>query len=200
MEIHPKFALVRLEKAFRLEGDSLVVTPAVEPAFPRIVFAHRHEVLTGRDAVLHRLFSDAFDPHQSVILESEPTPRPSPSSDSVNRADVIEESTDHLMIHARVSEPALMVVTDAYHPFWRAEALAGSAQSTYEVMPADYVLRAIPLERGEHRIRLEYRIPGWRLAAAFSIASLACYLATLILWGIGKSRSKKLQLASGASE
>jgi hypothetical protein len=183
-----RFALLRLEHVFEVQEGRLVGIPMQEPAFPRIFFARHYEILIGPDAILPRLFSETFAPHQSVILESEPTPRPSPSSDSADRADVIEESTDHLVIHARVSEPAIMVVTDAYHPFWRAEAMAGSAQSTYEVMPADHVLRAIPLERGEHRIRLEYRIPGWRLAALLSIVSLICFLGCLLFWWLRKGR------------
>jgi hypothetical protein len=188
MEIHPRFALLRLEHDVRLKDDSVVTTPAGEPAFPRVFFAHRYEILVGRDAVLHRLFSDTFDPRQSVILESEPEPRPQPLSDSVDTAEIMEESTDHLVIHAKVEEPALMVLTDAYHPFWRAEAMTGSAQSAYEVMPADYVLRAIPLERGEHRIRLEYWIPGWGAAAALSIVSLMSFLGSLLFWWLQKKR------------
>jgi hypothetical protein len=87
-----------------------------------------------------------------------------------------------------------MVVTDAYHPFWRAEAVVGSSQSTYDVMPADYILRAIPLERGEHRIRLEYRIPGWELAATFSVVSLIGFLGALLFWGLRKTRMHRAHL------
>ena len=40
---------------------------------------------------------------------------------------------------------AVLLVTDAYAKGWRARALPGSAQATYDVLPADYTLRGIPL-------------------------------------------------------
>jgi hypothetical protein len=175
IESRKQLALLRLEHLVELEGEELVLVPADEPPLPRIFFAQTYEAFPERYAMLPLLFSDGFDPRHTVLLESEPTPRPSPP-DSAAFAEVIEESTDHLVIHARVNEPALMVVTDAYHPFWRARPIKRGAQSDYEVIPADYVLRAIALERGEHWIKLEYRIPGWNLASAVSIVSLAAFL------------------------
>ncbi len=54
--------------------------------------------------------------------------------------------------------------------------------SITSVMPADYVLRAIPLQAGDHRIRLEYRpiafvIGKWTSLVAwlmFGVAASVC--------------------------
>ena len=55
---------------------------------------------------------------------------------------------------------AILLVTDAYSDGWRAVALPGSSQSSYELLPANAVLRAVPLERGRHRLRIEYAPPA----------------------------------------
>jgi hypothetical protein len=75
--------------------------------------------------------------------------------------------------------PAILLVTDAWHPFWRAESLPGSAQSRYDVLPADGMLRAVPLAAGAHRFRMEYRIPGFAAACGVSAIAWALWLAVV---------------------
>ena len=43
------------------------------------------------------------------------------------------------------------------------------------MLPADYVLRAIPLEAGDHSIRLEYRSPAFTIGKWVSLLSLIAY-------------------------
>ena len=76
--------------------------------------------------------------------------------------------------------PSLLLITDAYARGWRALALPGSAQARYEVMPANYCLRVIPLAAGHHLLRVEYSPSGYRLGKAVSIAAWAVFLALVI--------------------
>ena len=66
----------------------------------------------------------------------------------------------------------LRLVTDGWADGWVARAREGSVQPEYEVLPADYVVRAVPLAAGSHRLRLEYRAPGWRAGAWISMVAL----------------------------
>ena len=52
----------------------------------------------------------------------------------------------------------------------------------YQVLPADYCLRGIPLGRGHHEILLEYRPVAYVVGRWVSLASLFLYLAGVILW------------------
>jgi uncharacterized membrane protein YfhO len=105
-------------------------------------------------------------------------------------ARVVEESSDSLTIEADAKTPSLLLVTDLYSRDWRAVALAGSSQASYRIMPANYVLRAVPLAAGRHRLRMEYVPHSLRLGL---FVSLAAWLA----WWAGAagilSRRRRLQ-------
>jgi uncharacterized membrane protein YfhO len=122
----------------------------------------------------------SFNPAEKVILEAEPNPRPAPSSEP-GRVQIRESGTDALVIEAEVAQPAILLVTDNYDSAWRARALPGSSQQRYEVMPADYTLRAIPLAAGHHRILMEYAPEGFRIGRWISIAAAAGYLVAIAL-------------------
>jgi uncharacterized membrane protein YfhO len=74
-----------------------------------------------------------------------------------------------------------LLITDSYSRGWRALALPGSTQARYEVMPANYCLRAIPLAAGHHLLRLEYSPLGFRVGKVISIAALAVFI-VLTAW------------------
>jgi hypothetical protein len=48
-------------------------------------------------------------------------------------------------------------------------------------MPANYCLRAIPLEAGHHLLRVEYSPLGFRIGKAVSIVAVAVFLALCAL-------------------
>ena len=72
-----------------------------------------------------------------------------------------------------VPAPAILLQTDLYTANWRVRALPGSVGSDYELIPADYILRAMPLTPGTHRLRIEYRPLGFALGKWVSLATLA---------------------------
>ena len=118
------------------------------------------QIKTGRDAILKAIPAPSFNPRTTVILES--TPAPFPDSVPPNgRAHVMAETTDMLDIEATVDRPCILVIADAYAPDWSAKALPQSDQRHYDVMLANYVLRAVPLNAGNHRLRLQYVPPGF---------------------------------------
>ena len=55
-------------------------------------------------------------------------------------------------------------------------------QPHYDVLPADYCLRGIPLAAGFHRILLEYRPRAFVIGKWTTLASLAIYLGLAVLW------------------
>jgi hypothetical protein len=89
------------------------------------------------------------------VLESEPAIKPQPGGES-GTVDIESISTDELHINATVPAPTILLVTDNYSRLWRATPLSPGPQASYDVLPADWVLRAIPLQAGTHHIRLRY--------------------------------------------
>ncbi len=54
------------------------------------------------------------------------------------------------------------------------------------MLPANYVLRAIPLGAGTHRLRLEYCPRGFRVGVWVSVAALAAWLAGVAVFATSR--------------
>jgi hypothetical protein len=151
----------------------------------RLQLLSNYRVQTWRNAECSALLDSSFDPRQTVILEREPEPEPAPGtakSDSPGEARVVSETSDALEIEADINRPALLLVTDLYSQHWRAVSLPGSSQRSYEVMPANYVLRATPLAAGHHRIRFEYAPKTWPIGLLVSTVAWACWSCAFFGW------------------
>jgi hypothetical protein len=134
-------------------------------------------VMPRRDDVLARMYhSDEFEPRSEVILESPPQPPPQ-SFDG--RVKLLRETSDTLEIEADVPQPTLLLVTDAYSTGWRVRPIDVDRQSRYEILPANWMLRAVPLEAGRHHFIMEYspwqyRVGRWVTLIASIIFVFAC--------------------------
>jgi hypothetical protein len=129
-----------------------------------------------------------FDPRRVVILEQEPDPPPARTS-SRGRIELLDESTDHLSLEVELDAPAILLVTDAFESGWRAVALDGSVQSEYQVLPANYVLRAVPLMAGRHRLRLLYSPLAYRAGAWSTGVSCVALLMAGAYWCLQRRSS-----------
>jgi hypothetical protein len=145
---------------------------------PRLQLIQDYAVLTGRDDIFAALTAPAFDPRHEVILETAPHPQPVKSVQQ-GTVKLVDSSTDQLTIQANLPQPAILLITDAYSENWKAVPLADSAQQQYQVLPANYVLRAIPLAAGKHHLRLEYSPPAIRIGKWISVAAVIIYLICL---------------------
>jgi hypothetical protein len=153
---------------------------------PRALLVSSYVVGSSRDDVLSRTADPLFDSRATVVLESQPSPRPEPGGGRASVSTTVV-STEELHIDVDVPTPTILLVTDNYSRFWRATPRAPGPQASYEVMPANWVLRAIPLQAGRHQIRLRYEPHGVTVGFAVTGAALAV-LATAGIFQILRSR------------
>jgi len=145
---------------------------------PHALLVSSYHVGQNRDDILARLAEPSFDARRLVLLESEPSIKPEPGAER-GTVNVTVTSTDELHIDADVPAPAILLVTDNYSRFWRATPRAPGPQASYDVMPANWVLRAIPLQAGRHQIRLRYEPRG--VAVGFAVTGVTL----IVLAGAG---------------
>jgi uncharacterized membrane protein YfhO len=88
---------------------------------------------------------------------------------------VTDLSSDALEIRADVPQASILLVSDGYSDGWTATPLDEDDHREYRVLPADYILRGIPLARGHHHLRLEYRPRAFVVGAWVSVVSLVVY-------------------------
>jgi hypothetical protein len=174
----PLFAMLRLRYAVGQRGNELEIGNAPEPAMSHLHLVSSYRVLPDRNAIFDALRSTTFDPAREVILESELEPRPSPS-ESAGTARIVAASTDMLEIEADTERPVILLITDAFTPSWRAVALPGSVQTSYKLLPANYILRAVPLLVGHHHLRIEYTRDLLTIGKWISILAALAFLAAL---------------------
>jgi hypothetical protein len=178
VRFHPLLSMLRLKYVVAFEGNRMTIHPVPAAPLRRLELVGAYQLRQGRDAVLRALAAPSFDPRREVILEREPDPAPAGVAEP-GRAEVVREGTDFLEVEAELNAPAVLLITDAWAPGWRATPLDGAAR--YDLMPANYALRAVALGRGRHRLRLEYVPAAFRAGAALSALAWAAWLGGLLL-------------------
>jgi hypothetical protein len=175
--IPPLYALLRFRYAFIPDArNSLKAVSARVPPLPHLLLVPESEVLPGRDAIFSAMRAASFDPRKTVLLEDEPDPRPVPGAAGAAR--LISAQPDELVIEADTPQPALLLLTDLYDRDWHAEPFPDSVQQSYRLMPADYVLRGVPLAAGHHHLKIVYAPESFSVGLGISLVAWA-------LWGGG---------------
>jgi hypothetical protein len=174
----PLFAMLRLSYVVRQRGNELETGAAPEPPISHLLLVSSYRVLPDRNAIFDALRSVTFNAAHEVILESEPEPKPSPA-ESAGTARIVTKSADALEIEADVEQPSILLITDSFTRSWRAIALPGSAQAHYQLLPGNYILRAVPLMAGHHHLRVEYTRETLAIGAWISVLASVLFLAAL---------------------
>ncbi len=185
----PLLSMLRLKYIVSRERGDLRITKGNAPPLRRLELIGKYRVHSDRAEIFRAMGEPSFDPAREVILEREPQPAPGAGAVS-GHATLTREGTDYIEIAADLKEPAILLVTDAWTPGWSARALDPGSQARYELMPANYALRAVALERGRHRLRIEYSPAALRAGTALSaLAALAWAAVALRLWRRGAGRA-----------
>jgi hypothetical protein len=165
---------------------------------PHLLLAGQCRVMTNRDDIFVAMSRPGFNPRREVILERAPAPAPQPGAEA-GTVRLVNESTDWLDIEADLKSPGILLITDNYMKGWRARALPGSSQAHYEVLPADWCLRAVPLAAGHHELRVEYVPAGFVAGKYVSIISLAAFCLAAAI-SLRRWKAKPAPAAGGAPD
>ena len=90
-----------------------------------------------------------------------------------------------------VAAAYLLLITDLYDHNWHAEALPDSTQQSYHLMPADYVLRAVPLAAGHHHLQMVYAPTALPIGIGISVAAWALWIG-LLIWDWRRKNLEKI--------
>jgi hypothetical protein len=173
----PVLGLLRLRYVFHDAGDGWDIQRLHLKEAPRIFAADQWEILPEAEG-LKRVMRADFDPQQKVFLETDPGTSQVPGT-LVSQVSLKEINSDELRIDAKVSKPAVLVLTDNYSRGWKAESYPDPSREIYKVLPADGFLRAVPLTAGEHHLRMFYRPAAYVIGKWTSIFSWLIFAAFL---------------------
>lgn len=159
---------------------------------PRALLVPEWKVIPDPEVLLNTLRSPTFEPERLALLEHAPgLAAPGAGSDDLGQVSITDVSTEVIEVRVETKRPAILLITDNYSASWNVVPWDATSDQTYEVMPADYVLRAIPLPAGSHHLRLEYRPSALAFGAWVSAGSLLLYAAAVISLIAKPGRSSK---------
>ncbi len=123
---------------------------------PRAYIVHKAEKIFQREDILTRLKDENFDFRKSIIIEKG-IPE---GMASLNNLDIAEQSSvkiadyrpNRIELEAYMKNDGFMVLSDVYHPDWRAYVNGKPA----EVYRTNYMLRSVFLPKGSHQIKFVY--------------------------------------------
>lgn len=168
----PMLRLARMQYYF--DEDNRPIR-ALNPPLPRALLIGRCRIIPEAGRRLEALADQGFDPSRTVILETSPEPAPVEGA-VAGQVDLADRSTDQIEVHASLSHPAILLITDTYSTGWHIRPLEAPAPQHYQVLPADHAFRGVPLAAGQHHFLLEYRPTAWIVGKWISIAALATYV------------------------
>ncbi|MFV1995521.1 MAG: hypothetical protein ACC661_08790 [Verrucomicrobiales bacterium] len=190
---HPLWRLLRARFAIVPDGSGFPQSVEFSGvALPRLLFFDSFELVPERDRQIERLLDPSFDPERSLLLERAPSvvPTAAVGGQTPPRWAIRQIDSDELHIEVQLDRPMLMLMTDAYASGWEVEGLPESSagQALYRFQPGDYALRVLPLEVGDHRLRVRYRPRTLGSGLALSLASAGVCVTLL---GACRRRRKK---------
>ncbi|HXF56702.1 MAG TPA: hypothetical protein VNO34_03855 [Actinomycetota bacterium] len=153
---------------------------------PRASVVPAWRVVAGPGAALVAVTAPGFDPAREVVLErdpglpapptagSAPGPRRPPGGEGgAGTASYRARGPQEAVVEVRSPTPALVLVRNAFDPGWEATVDGRPAP----VLPADFVLQAVPVPAGRHLVELRYRDPAVGAGLVGSAAALGLFLA-----------------------
>lgn len=150
----------------------------LERALPRYKIYYHWEIIEDPDKILNRL-SDlkTFDPQQIVLLERDPGLNMPPQSTAQYDHEICldEYRSKYLRLRVKVPYPAVLLVNDKYDPHW----YATIDNKPAAILKANFLMRAIPVEPGEHIIEMRFIISP--LTLIVSVSALVVCIILIIL-------------------
>jgi len=143
-------------------------------AMPRAWVVPNVEVV-DRATTLDRIHSSDFDPYTIAYVESALT-CPNTDVDTPTQVRITSYEGNRIEAGAR-GGGGLLVFSEIYYPGWRATVDGESVP----LVQADYLLRALCIQRGEHRVVLTYDPPLLKVGLAVTGVTLAGIIA-LVVW------------------
>lgn len=142
---------------------------------PRAFVVYNAEAISDRTHALKRLSEPNFDFRTSVILENNLINNPVTTQPTAEQPPVVFEDYEPNYVRVRtgaLTEPGWLVLTDMYYPGWKVRVDGRPEQ----ILPADYIFRAVPLSTGAHKVEFIYHPILFIVGVAVSVLTVAVLL------------------------
>jgi len=161
----------------------------IEGTIPRAYVVNKTTVEKNSNQVLRLLSSEAFDPTQEVILDSEIAIPPMHQLRAT--AKIVRYENERVTIAASADSEAILVLADSHYPGWKA--FVDGKQEV--IRRANLFFRAVPLPAGNHTVEFRYEPKSFTIGLVISVVTLVALALVTAVFAF-RSRNNSLSKAS----
>lgn len=121
-------------------------------ALPRVKLYYDYEVVTAKDKILQKIFSEDHDIKETLILEKKPQITLDNKIAQKSYIKVEKYGNNRILVKVSTNKEALLYLTDNYYPSWKVYVNGKKS----ELLRANYTFRAVAVPRGESIVEFKY--------------------------------------------
>jgi len=152
---------------------------------PRAWLVPQYRVL-DKDKILDHMKDPTFNPRATVILEEEPGIPLQQTTQLVGDVEITGYGPNRIVCQVALESPGLLVLSENWHPDWKAYA---DGEET-RVLRADYILRAVSLDKGRHEVTFVLKSGYSRLGIWTGLLFSLFFAGVIVYWVLRRERWK----------
>ncbi|MCX6897295.1 MAG: YfhO family protein [Verrucomicrobia bacterium] len=125
-------------------------------ALPRALVLHRWEIVTDNEKLLARLTDPKFDPHTTLLLDADPGITADASAPSSTAVELVQFRPMRVSLKTSLKTPGILMLNDRFDNGWSATVDDAPAK----ILRANYIMRAVALPAGDHRVVFSFSAPA----------------------------------------
>lgn len=144
----------------------------------RLNILYDYKIETDKEKIYDILSDEKFNIFDTVVLEREPQFNLHGKGQGTINPIYFDETS--IIFECMTDKPAIILYTDNFTKDWQAYEIDNPKQK-YEVICADYIYKAISIDKGYHRIKIEYKPVSFVIGKWISVISWLIFLISWII-------------------
>lgn len=149
----------------------------------RLNVFYDYKIETNKEKTFELLSRKDFNIFDTVVLEKQPQYEIKDKGNYTLNILYFDENS--IEFKCQTTKPAIILYADNYSRGWQAYNI-DNPKEKYEIICADYIYKAIPINEGNHKIRIEYKPLSFIIGMWVSIPSWIIFLVLFIFFSIKK--------------
>lgn len=147
----------------------------------RLNVFYDYQVETNKEKIFELLSKKDFNIFNTAVLEKQP--RYEIKDKGEYKLNILYFDENSIEFECKTTKPAIILYTDNYSRGWRAYNI-DNPKEKYEIICADYIYKAISINEGNHKIRIEYKPLSFIVGIWVSIVSWIIFIVFFIFFYI----------------
>ena len=170
-------SLLRLK--YMVDDNSGFVKEVPVKTLNRINVFYDYVVIENKKAIYEILNNDEFNVFDIAILEEEPSFKH--QAEGKYEINILSFNENSIDFECNTTEPAIIMYTDNYAKGWKAYNIENPKEK-YKIICADYIYKAISVDKGNHKIRFEYKPISFIVGKWISMISWIIFFFSIFLY------------------